>query len=193
MALIAPKSAYEDWAIPGAPQAKEPVELEYFDALVKDVSERFAIDTSRLMATGFSAGGMMTWNLACDRGELFAAFAPISGTFWEPTPTECASKPVNLIHTHGRTDRIVPLAGRPIADTKQGDVGQVLSTYAKNGGFQKSEAFEVGGMDLKCQESRNAEGVILEFCLHPRGHDMRKEYFIRAWEKFVEQGVIAQR
>ena len=41
LALIAPKSAYEDWAIPGAPQAKEPVELEYFDALVKDVFRAF--------------------------------------------------------------------------------------------------------------------------------------------------------
>ena len=67
-------------------------------------------------------------------------------------------------------------------------MGQVLSTYAKNGGFQKSESFEVGEYDLKCQESRNAEGVILEFCLHPRGHDMRKEYFIRAWEKVCGAG-----
>ena len=86
LALIAPKAAYEDWAIPGAPSDHTPVELEYFDAVVKDIEAKFAIDTSRMMASGFSAGGMMTWNLACDRSNLFAAYAPIAGTFWEPTP-----------------------------------------------------------------------------------------------------------
>jgi len=190
LALVAPKSAYEDWAIPGAPKAKEPVELEYFDAIVADIEKRFPIDTSRLMASGFSAGGMMTWNLACDRGELFAAFAPIAGTFWEPTPTSCTSPAASIIHTHGTSDRIVPLAGRPIADTKQGDISVVLDMYAKKGQFTEKRSYEQPDLEFQCNEFENAEKQLLEICLHPGGHSMKSTYVTNAWNKFVQQGII---
>lgn len=190
LALVAPKSAYADWAIPGAPQAKEPIELEYFDAVVADIKKRFNIDTSRMMASGFSAGGMMTWNLACDRSELFAAYAPIAGTFWEPTPQTCKTPTASLIHTHGSTDKIVPLAGRPIADTKQGDVFNVLDMYARKGGFDKSSKYKNSKLALECNEQKNDAKQILEICLHTGGHSMKSAYVTNAWNKFVELGII---
>lgn len=189
LALVAPKSAHGDWALPGSPSKKEPVELEYFDALIVDLQARFPIDVTNLMASGFSAGGMMVWNLACDRGDMFAAYAPISGTFWEPIPQSCATKPVNMIHTHGKTDRTVPLTGRPIRDTKQGSVPEVLDMYARHGGYQNARDY--GDGDLECRELTNDAGKLLEICLHPRGHDMRARYLVRAWKKFAERGVVA--
>ena len=134
LALVAPKSSGDDWAIPGTPSGATPVELEYFEAVVADIRQRFNIDTSRMMASGFSAGGMMVWNLACDRGDLFAAYAPIAGTFWEPTPQTCNSSPQSIIHTHGTSDKIVPLTGRPIGNTRQGNVWNVLKMYREKGG-----------------------------------------------------------
>ncbi len=190
LALVAPKSAYQDWAIPGAPSGKEPVELEYFDAVVADIKEKFNIDTSRMMASGFSAGGMMTWNLACDRSELFAAYAPIAGTFWEPTPQTCKTPTASLIHTHGTSDKIVPLAGRPIADTKQGDVFKVLDMYAAKGGFVAEREYNKTDLEFSCNEQKNQNNQILEICLHPGGHSMKSAYVLNAWNKFVELGVI---
>lgn len=190
LALVAPKSAFQDWAIPGAPQEKEPVELGYFEAIVKDIDEKFAIDTSRMMATGFSAGGMMTWNLACDKSQLFAAYAPIAGTFWEPTPTDCKTPTANIIHTHGTSDKIVPLKGRPIANTKQGDVFKVLDMYAKKGGFENAKAYKNTNLEFECNELKNDANQILELCLHPGGHSMKSAYVANAWNKFVDLGVI---
>jgi len=190
LALVAPKSAYEDWAIPGTPSGKAPVELEYFDAIVADIKKRFPIDTSRLMASGFSAGGMMTWNLACDRAEMFAAFAPIAGTFWEPTPTSCSSPVTSIIHTHGTSDKIVPLAGRPIADTKQGDVSVVLDMYARKGRFSEKRTYDKPELEFQCNEFENSDKQILEICLHPGGHSMKAAYVTNAWNKFVKQGII---
>ncbi len=190
LALVAPKSAYQDWAIPGAPQAKEPIELGYFDAVVADIKQKFNIDTSRMMASGFSAGGMMTWNLACDRSELFAGYAPIAGTFWEPTPQNCNTSTANIIHTHGTTDKIVPLAGRPIADTKQGDVFKVLDMYSKKGGFENARAYKNAKLDFECNELKNNANQILELCLHPGGHSMKSAYVTNAWNKFVDLGII---
>jgi len=190
VALVAPKSSYEDWALPGDPSNSVPVELPYFEAVIKDISEKFAIDNSKLMASGFSAGGMMTWNLACDRGHLFAGYAPIAGTFWEPTPKTCPSKPVSIIHTHGTTDKVVPLNGRPIRETKQGDVPVVLDMYAKHGGFEAARSYEETVLEFQCNEQKNQAGQVLEICLHPGGHSMKSAYLTRAWNKFVELGII---
>lgn len=190
LALVAPKAAYEDWAIPGSPSGKAPKELGYFEAVVADIKEKFNIDTSRMMASGFSAGGMMTWNLACDRSQLFAAYAPIAGTFWEPTPTTCETPIANIIHTHGTSDKIVPLAGRPIGDTKQGDVFKVLDMYAKKGNFDKARAYKISRLEFDCNELKSDENQILELCLHPGGHSMKSAYVTNAWNKFVDLGVI---
>lgn len=193
LALVAPKAAYEDWAIPGAPSEHVPIELEYFDSVVADIENKFEIDTSRMMASGFSAGGMMTWNLACDRSKLFAAFAPIAGTFWEPTPKSCETPTANIIHTHGTTDRTVPLAGRRIASTRQGDVLAVLDMYAKKGNFDGARSYKISKLQFDCSELKNNKKQILELCLHPGGHSMKSTYVTNAWNKFVDLGIIKDR
>jgi len=98
-----------------------------------------------MMATGFSAGGMMVWNLVCDRSTLFAGFAPIAGTFWEPMPTSCAAPPASVVHIHGTSDKTVPLLGRPIAGTHQGQVPTALEMYARHGDFSKPVSVTIGG------------------------------------------------
>lgn len=120
VAVIATKSAAKDWSIPGAPSKvtfEDVDELAYFDSVVADATRRFPIDADRLLMTGFSAGGMMVWNLACFRSELFAAFVPMAGTFWQPEPTSCQTPPANIIHIHGDNDKTVPLDGRKVMDT----------------------------------------------------------------------------
>ncbi len=189
LALIAPKSRHEDWALPGSPSGEKPVEIEFFDALTEDVTTRFLIDPARMMASGFSAGGMMVWNLVCDRPDMFAGYAPISGTFWEPMPKTCEGSNVNLVHTHGKKDTMVPLTGRVIADTKQGNVLTALEMYASKGRYADARKFSDG--ELECTEKHDANGKLLEFCLHPRGHDMRVAYVVRAWEKLEEIGAFA--
>lgn len=190
LALVAPKSAYEDWAIPGAPSEKEPVELAYFEDVIKDIAKRFPIDTSRMMASGFSAGGMMTWNLACDRSELFAAYAPIAGTFWEPVPESCDTPTTSIIHTHGMTDKIVPLFGRPIGSAKQGNVTIAMEMYTKKGEFSNAGDYRNNSLEIECTKLQNKDNEFLELCLHPGGHSMNTAYVVNSWKKFSNRGVI---
>ena len=187
VALVAPKSLGDDWSIPNAPREYTD-DFVFFDRLLEDITTRFAIDPKRIMATGFSAGGMMVWNLACQRGESFAGFAPIAGTFWAPIPESCPSPPVHLLHTHGTTDRTVPLRGRPIQKTHQGDVYKALSLFGEAGNFGSSETYEV--LDLKCERRLNPEGRALELCLHPGGHRFKREYVVRAWRELEALGAL---
>ncbi|WP_350332878.1 alpha/beta hydrolase family esterase [Coralliovum pocilloporae] len=191
VALIAPKSAGNDWDLPGVPRNTKSTgenEFRYFEALIADVSKHFPIDTERLVATGFSAGGMMVWNLACHRGHLFAGFAPLSGTFWDPIPDTCPSAPVHLIHMHGTSDPVVPLAGRAIVDTSQGDVLEAMALFATAGGFERESPSDV--LDLKCKRRTNADKRILELCLHAGGHRFSADYLLRAWEEFRKAGAL---
>ncbi|MDJ0612121.1 MAG: hypothetical protein QNJ29_00485 [Rhizobiaceae bacterium] len=191
VALVATKSFSDDWRLPGVPRntdADGSLEFEYYDEVVNDITTRFPIDRDRLMATGFSAGGMMVWNLICHRSELFAGFAPMSGTFWEPEPTTCDTPPTNVVHIHGDADPVVPLLGRPIADTHQGQVPDVLAMYAKYGEYKANGRETVGKLD--CQKSQNANGDVLNFCLFEGGHSFRSEYVRQAWEMFEGAGKL---
>jgi polyhydroxybutyrate depolymerase len=189
LALIAVKSLDADWVIPNAPRHMDSdgaEEFAYFEDVMSDAAARFALDTDRVMMTGFSAGGMMVWNLACARPDLFAGFAPIAGTFWLRAPARCADPVVSIVHIHGTEDRTVPLAGRAIGSTRQGDVREALEMYRAHGGFGRAEMVEVG--DLACARRENDVGAVLEFCTFPGGHSFRRGFLEYAWERLVAAG-----
>lgn len=191
VALIATKSYGPDWRIPGVPRntgTDGKLELNYFDVLVKDVAHRLPIDADRMMMTGFSAGGMMVWNLICHRSELFAGFAPMAGTFWEPEPETCTTPPASIVHIHGENDDVVPLQGRKIVDTHQGQVPQVLDMYTRYGNYQENSNSNAG--ELKCEMAKNPQDEILEFCLHPGGHSFKSAYVLHAWQTLEKAGKL---
>ena len=191
LALIALKSADDDWVIPYAPRHMDSdgsVEFRYVEAVLEDAARRFPIDGARLMAAGFSAGGMMVWNLACAMPERFAGFTAIAGTFWMQPPAQCAEPAASLVHNHGASDPTVPLEGRAILETRQGDVAEALDMYETLGDFRPSG--ETSFEDLTCQTRRNASGEILDFCLHPGGHSFRSSYLKFAWERLRAAGQL---
>lgn len=128
----------------------------------------FSIDPGNIAASGFSAGGMMVWTLACHRSDRFVGFVPMSGVFWAPTPATCTSPPAPVIHVHGTTDKTVPLAGRKVLDARQGVVRDVIGMYATYGSYGAPRAQAYGG--LSCEERRNPNGVRLDLCLFDGGH-----------------------
>ncbi|PWE33189.1 polyhydroxybutyrate depolymerase [Maritimibacter sp. 55A14] len=187
LALVALNAAGHDWALPHAPAHNEVEgvnELAYIDAVIADLKTRHGIDPDRLVASGFSAGGMMTWYLACHRAASFAGFAPMSGTFWRPVPQSCPGGGVDLIHYHGTEDPVVPLGGRPIAETHQGDVRKAIEMMRETGGFTPDGWKRAG--DLECETYANDREQRLELCLWPGGHSFRMGFLERAVKAFLE-------
>ena len=90
--------------------AEEGVDEEAFiRGIMADLEQYFILDSKRIYATGYSNGGMLSYRLACEMSEVFAAIAPVSATqFYEPCqPTQ----PVSILHVHGLADPIVPYEG----------------------------------------------------------------------------------
>lgn len=192
LALIALQAPGDDWSLPGVPGNNfrpEIDEVAYFDAVIADAAARGVVDPERVVLTGFSAGGMLVWNVICARGAKYAGYIPVAGVFWRPAPTRCEGDPAHVVHIHGDADKIVPLAGRRIGDAHQGDVAQTLEMYAKNGGYALAEGEETRD-ELRCKQGENAERKHLAFCLFSGGHSFRMRDVRAAWEMLRAAGAI---
>ena len=182
VALVALKSFDEDWTIPNAPSAgqrPERDEVAYVRRVKDDVAERFGIDPERMLMAGFSAGGMLTWNVACEAGDGFAAFVPMSGTFWKGPPDHCPTD-ARIYHFHGTADTVVPIEGRPIGPTVQGDMNAVLAMYRADKGLETRSAPAFQGLDCIRREGAAA---MLQYCLHPGGHQFRADWIRGVWDE----------
>lgn len=185
-AFVAAQAVGIEWNLPGVPSddAKPGInELAYFDSLTDDLKKRFGIQRRDIFVAGFSSGAMMVWHLACHRGDNFAGFVPISGTFWKPLPKSCPMRSINLIHYHGTKDGVVPIHGRPIKDGHQGDVYEALSLFARAGQFGPASTKKTS--DLNCTRRSNPKGNILELCLFPGKHELKPRHLERAWRELT--------
>lgn len=59
-------------------------------------------DSSRVILTGFSMGGIGTWNVACAHPDRFAAFVPLASVGEHAPPDAAAGRPLWCFH--GQTD-----------------------------------------------------------------------------------------
>lgn len=78
-------------------------DVGFVRAVIADIETVASINPKQIYATGISNGGIMSYRLACEAADLFAAIAPVSGSLMiSPcTPTE----PVSVIHFHGTDDQ----------------------------------------------------------------------------------------
>lgn len=169
--LIAPDGLNKRWGFRGSPPGGRD-DIGFLLAVVADVEARFPIDRQLVVASGFSIGGSMVWDLACHAAAGFTAFLPLSGGFWEPFPAGCESGPVNLRHTHGTADTTFPLAGRLAGrGMRQGDVRQGFDILRAVDGCAPVAETSVGEADLTCSVWRGCKGgKELQLCLHAGGH-----------------------
>ena len=88
------------WDISGDKDAKWMTEI--IAQMVKD----YDIDEKRVYLSGFSMGGMFTYNAMSKIADKIAAYAPTSGT--NVMGASKAQRPVPIIHPHGTTDDVLP-------------------------------------------------------------------------------------
>jgi polyhydroxybutyrate depolymerase len=98
----------DGWPVP--PGAEPPPDdVAFLSALVDAVAAEFGIDRQRVFAAGLSNGASMVYRLACQRPDLVAAVAPVSGNMSQSVASACADPtPVSIITMHGTDDPIVP-------------------------------------------------------------------------------------
>lgn len=93
----------------GYAQEQNVDDVAFARAIVDDLRAFAALDESRIYATGISNGGILSYRLACDAADLFAAIAPVAGTLNYPSCSPAES--VSVLHIHGSADQHLPYEG----------------------------------------------------------------------------------
>ena len=113
----------KDWSVRADNTSHDRDDAVFLQEVIADVRDTHQLEDAPFLLAGFSRGGSMVWDMACRLPDFADAYSPVAGAFWESLPETCAG-PVRLFHTHGWTDRTVPLEGRSFYDgtVVQGDV-----------------------------------------------------------------------
>jgi len=84
-------------------------------ALIAKIEGEGCIDTRRVYAVGYSMGGGMALDMACNAADIIAAIAPAAFDLMDPSNNwNCnPSRPITVISFRSTGDPIVPYAGGP--------------------------------------------------------------------------------
>ena len=101
-------------------------DVGFITALVDRIASMTPIDRARVYVTGASNGGMMSYRLACDRPDRFAAVAAVIANV--PTRLVCApGHTVPVLVMNGTDDPMMPYEGGHVHFGSE-QLGEVLST-----------------------------------------------------------------
>ncbi len=87
-------------------------DLGFVESLIDSLSLDYNIDQSRIYSTGYSNGGFMSYLLACQLDNKFAAVASVAGSMSSQTYNSCnPQQPVPVLEIHGTADYTIPYNG----------------------------------------------------------------------------------
>jgi polyhydroxybutyrate depolymerase len=84
-------------------------DVKYFRDVVAKATAELCIDRKRVYVSGHSNGGAMTYRLACEAADIFAAAAPVCG--WMTIPTCNPARPVPMLEIRALNDGTVDISG----------------------------------------------------------------------------------
>ena len=128
--VVYPDGYDKSWADGRAasPAARHHIDdLGFLVALVGKLASDFGVPPGHVFSTGMSNGGFMSNRLACDRADVFAAIAPVSGTLGAGVACN-PSRPVSVLAVHGTRDPLVPFNGGDVHG--RGGVSHAISATA---------------------------------------------------------------
>ncbi len=96
-------------------------DVGFITELIERMVREEGADPTRIYVTGASNGGNMSWRLACERGHLIAAIAPVISTMRAGDPEgRCAdARPMPVIAFFGTEDPLMRFDGAPV-ETRDG-------------------------------------------------------------------------
>jgi polyhydroxybutyrate depolymerase len=149
-------------------------ESAFARALLADVETLASVDRKRIYATGFSNGALLSYRLACEMSDIFAAVAPVGGVLMY-TPCQ-PQQAVSLMHVHGLKDRLVPIEGGG-SGIQFPPIAEGLSTWAELDGCAGDSKVENSGPLTHTTYSACASGISVEFyTVEGTGHGWPSKY-----------------
>ncbi len=100
-------------------------DVGFTNLLLDSISNAYNINSDRVYSTGMSNGGFMSFLLACQSSDKFAAIASVTGSMTPQTYNACNPlHPTPVLQIHGDADATVPYNGDPLWTKSIDDVLQ---------------------------------------------------------------------
>ena len=96
--FVAPQATSSGWSSS---------DVAYVKAMVTRFESQLCVDQSRVFATGFSMGAIMTITLGCGSADVFRAIAPMSGSI---SGSCTGTQPIAYWASHGTSDPTISLS-----------------------------------------------------------------------------------
>ena len=82
-------------------------DVGFLSTLIDTLDAHYDIDSNRVYCCGFSMGGEMTYRMAIEKGQLFAAYASVSGKLNDISANSgIPYRPSPILHFHGTADNV---------------------------------------------------------------------------------------
>ena len=119
-AVLFPQGYGQSWAVPGGNTPAQQAGIDdvaFVRTLLDIVGPTYGLDTSRVVATGISNGGILTELLGCSFADRLIGIVPVAGLMRRNTSAACSpSRPISVFGIHGTGDPIADYHGVPGAD-----------------------------------------------------------------------------
>ncbi|WP_420012697.1 alpha/beta hydrolase family esterase [Tateyamaria sp.] len=175
-----------NWSVRAKGTSFERDDAAFLRDVLADAQAKAGVADMPVLLAGFSRGGSMVWDIACDDPGFAMAYAPMAGALWDDLPDSCTA-PVNLFHTHGWNDRTVPLEGRSLrgGTVIQGDVWASLKILRETNGCDARQpernSFEP---ERWLRHWTDCAAGRIELMLHPGGHGAPRGWATRMLDWF---------
>lgn len=117
--LIAPDGVDMSWNAGSCCGGNKQDDVAFFRDMVKKATAELCIDSKRVYVSGHSNGGAMTYRLACEASDIFAAVAPVCG--WMAAPACTPARPIPVLAIRSKDDPTVKI------ETADADIDEWLS------------------------------------------------------------------
>src|SRR5207247_4112271 len=98
-------------------------DVAFVRTLLDIVGPTYGLDTSRVVATGISNGGILTELLGCSLADRLIGIVPVAGLMRRNTSATCSpARPISVLGINGTGDTIADYHGAP------GDEGFIYFT-----------------------------------------------------------------
>lgn len=135
-------------------------DVAFIRSIVTELSAQECVDEKRVYATGMSNGGFMSYRLACEASDLFAAVAPVASVLGLE-PEDCDPEfAVPMIAFNSLDDPLVPYdGGDTVGNASLASVDDSIAHFRSVNGCTGEPEVNVIGDLTTCYESTNCAGA----------------------------------
>lgn len=139
-------------------------DVDFIKALLIKMKSEYKIDDKRIYATGLSNGGMMSYLLACELSDYFAAIAPVAASMFDTISCNTKSE-ISIIAFNSVDDEHIPYNGgigeESLVDIEKLPVEKVINMWAQKFDCIHMHTSESSSFQKVSYKNKNGTEIIL--------------------------------